>query len=122
VRAYPIGEANGDSGWVANFELRYDVPYQTDIGNLQLVGFFDTGHITLHEQRWTGDVTNASGRNEFSLSGSGIGINFSHADRFAIRGIWAHTIGDNPGRSTSGFDSDGKSDDNRFWLYNTVFF
>lgn len=122
VRAYPVGEANGDSGWVANFELRYDVPYQTNIGKLQLVSFFDTGHITLHEKRWNGDVSSISGRNEYSLSGSGIGINFNHDNRFAIHGAWAHSIGDNPGRSAAGKDSDGKQDDNRFWLQTIVYF
>ena len=122
IRAYPVGEANGDSGWVANFELRYDIPYRTDIGNLQLVGFFDTGHITLHEQRWNNDVTSASGRNEYSLSGSGIGVNFAHANSFSIRGTWAHTIGDNPGVNAAGNDSSGLHDDNRFLLHSIVYF
>lgn len=122
IRAYPVGEASGDSGWVAGFELRYDIPYRTDIGNLQLVGFFDTGHITLHEQRWNNDVTSASGRNEYSLSGSGIGINFAHANDFAIRGTWAHTIGDNPGISVAGNDSSGLHDDNRLLLHTMVYF
>ncbi|MCX7092394.1 MAG: BamA/TamA family outer membrane protein [Methylobacter sp.] len=120
IRAYPVGEASGDSGWVANFELRYDLPYRTDIGNLQLVGFFDSGHITLHEQRWTNDI--AGNRNEYSLSGSGIGINFSHANNFAIRGTWAHTLGDNPGVNAAGNDSSGLHDDNRLLLHSMVYF
>lgn len=122
VRAYPIGEAIGDSGWLANFELRYDLPFYTQYGNLQLIGFFDTGHITLHEKRWAYDVNSLSGRNEYSLSGSGIGINYTRDSRFAIRTTWSHTIGDNPGRSTYDLDSDGKRDDNRFWLQSIVYF
>ncbi len=122
VRAYSVGEGNGDSGWIANFELRYDIPYRTDLGKLQIVGFIDTGHITLHEQHWRGDVTSASGHNEYSLSGGGIGINYSHSNRFAIRSSWAHTIGDNPGRSLSGKDSDSKTDENRLWLQTMVSF
>ena len=42
------------------------------------------------------------------------------------RRVWAaaeaHTIGDNPGRSTTGKDSDNDSEDNRFWLQASVWF
>ncbi|MDD5754353.1 MAG: ShlB/FhaC/HecB family hemolysin secretion/activation protein, partial [Methylococcales bacterium] len=122
VRAYPTGEASGDSGYVANFEMRYDVPYKTDIGTLQLVGFFDTGYIVQHDNRWKNDVTNKSGRNEYSLHGSGIGINFAHVNHFSIRGTWAHTVGENAGVSMAGNDSSGQHDDNRFLLNTLVSF
>jgi hemolysin activation/secretion protein len=122
VRAYPTGEASGDSGYVANFELRYDVPYKTDIGTLQLVGFFDTGYIVQHTHRWKNDVTNKTGLNDYSLHGSGIGVNFAHANHFSIRGTWAHTIGDNAGISTAGNDSSGQHDENRFLLNTLVSF
>lgn len=122
IRAYPTGEASGDSGWLTNVELRYDLPMQTPLGNLQFVGFFDTGHITLHKQRWPGDVTSASGRNEFSLSGSGIGVNLSRGSNFAIRTSWAHTIGSHWARNASGNDSDGLQDTQRFWLQSMIYF
>lgn len=122
VRAYPSGEGSGDSGWVSNFEMRYDVPYKTEIGSVQLVGFFDTGYIILHSQRWKNDVVSASGKNEYSLSGSGIGINFSHGNSFSIRGTWAHTIGDNKGLNVAGNDSSGQHDDSRFWLNTMLYF
>jgi hemolysin activation/secretion protein len=123
VRAYPSGEASGDSGYVANFEMRYDVPYKTDIGSVQLVGFFDTGYIVQHETRWKNDVSSKSGRNEYNLHGSGIGVNFSHGNAFSIRGTWAHTIGDNPGLgATSGNDSSGSHDENRFLVNTAVYF
>lgn len=122
IRAYPVGEGNGDSGWIANFEMRYDLPYQSKIGNLQLVGFFDTGHIVLNNHGWNGAVTNATGRNQYSLSGSGIGVNFTHANLFAIRSAWAHSIGDNPGRQLSGNISDGQHETNQFWLQTMLAF
>ncbi len=122
VRAYPTGEASGDSGYVANFEMRYDVPYKTDIGSLQLIGFFDTGYIVLHETRWKNDVSNKSGRNEYNLHGSGIGLNFSYANQFSIRGTWAHTIGNNSGINMAGNDSSGQHDDNRFLLNTLISF
>lgn len=122
VRAYPTGEASGDSGVVTNFEMRYDVPYKTEIGSLQLVGFFDTGYIVLHENRWKNDVISQSGQNEYSLNGSGIGINFSHGNSFSVRGTWAHTIGENAGLSAVGNDSSGSHDKNRFLLNTAVYF
>jgi hemolysin activation/secretion protein len=122
VRAYPTGEASGDSGYVAHFEMRYDVPYKTEADSVQLVGFFDTGYIVQHANRWKNDVTSQSGRNEYGLHGSGIGINFAHANHFSIRGTWAHTIGENKGISAVGNDSSGSHDENRFLLNALVSF
>ncbi len=122
VRAYPSGEASGDSGYVSSFEARYDIPYKSDIGTVQLVGFFDTGYIVLHEKRYKNDVTSKSGLNDFRLHGSGIGINFAHGNSFSVRGTWAHTIGKNAGLSAVGNDSSGTHDENRFLLNSAVYF
>jgi len=122
VRAYPSGEASGDSGYVTNFEMRYDVPYKSEIGTVQLIGFFDSGYIVLHEKRWKNDVTSKSGLNDFHLYGSGIGINFAHGNSFSVRGTWAHTIGNNAGMSVVGNDSSGSHDENRFLLNAAVYF
>ena len=122
VRAYPSGEASGDSGYVSSFEARYDIPYKSDIGTVQLVGFFDTGYIVLHEKRYKNDVTSKSGLNDFRLHGSGIGINFAHGNSFSVRGTWAHTIGKNAGLSAVGNDSSGSHDENRFLLNSAVYF
>ncbi len=122
VRAYPSGEASGDSGYVSSFEARYDIPYKSDIGTVQLVGFFDTGYIVLHEKRYKNDVTSKSGLNDFRLHGSGIGINFAHGNSFSVRGTWAHTIGKNAGLSAAGNDSSGSHDENRFLLNSAVYF
>jgi hemolysin activation/secretion protein len=122
VRAYSVGEGIGDNGWVSNFELRYDIPVASNLGALQLVSFFDTGYVTQHQQRWQNDVISLTGRNEYSLSGSGIGLNWSKDQRYAIRTNWSHTIGGNPGRTTHNLDSDGKADSNRFWLQAIVSF
>lgn len=122
VRAYPTGEASGDSGYVANFELRYDLPYQNEIGSLQLVGFFDSGYIVQHTERWKNDVTNASGRNDYNLHGAGVGINAAIGNSLSIRGTWAHTVGENPGINTAGHDSSGQRDENRFLLNTAIYF
>lgn len=122
VRSYPVGEASGDEGHSMTVELRYDTPLPTRYGTLQLVGFGDAGNITLNKELWTNAVSTATNRNNYWLAGSGIGINYSKPGLCALRGSWAHTIGDNPGRSTTGKDADNRNDDNRFWLQATVWF
>lgn len=113
VRGYAPNACSGDSGWLVNFELRYDVPM--NFGNLQLIGFADTGHVTLHKKRWMNDVESSNGRNEYSLSAAGVGANFVVNNRFSVKGTWAHTINGNPGSAAN-------SDDNRFWLQTNINF
>jgi hemolysin activation/secretion protein len=63
VRAYPSGEGYGDSGWLAQLELRYAagscVPYL----------FYDVGNVTLNHTPW-----GASGDNHRSIAGAGAGV------------------------------------------------
>lgn len=120
VRAYPIGEAAGDEGWVTNLELRYELPVLSRWGNVQLIGFFDTGQITLHKEPWTSSILTSSGKNSYTLSGVGIGLNLTKATKYTVRTAWATKIGDNPGSSLTGLDSDGKNDSSRFWLYGVL--
>jgi len=122
VRSYPVGEASGDEGHSFTGELRYDAPLPQSYGNLQLVGFFDAGNITLHKSAWLNSITTATGANNYWLYGSGIGLNYSKPGLFALRGTWAHTIDSNPGRSTTDKDADNLSEDNRFWMQATVWF
>lgn len=122
VRAYPVGEASGDEGHLFNIDLRYDLPVSAAIGTLQLNGFYDAGHITLHKHPWANAVATATNENNYWLQGAGVGFNYSYTSRISVRGTWAHVIGDNPGRSTSGNDSDGRSDENRFWLQAMIYF
>ena len=116
VRAYPIGEASGDEGELINAELRYQLSLPSKWGSLQLSGFFDAGHITLNKNRYFFDVTNATDSNDYWLQGAGLGLNYSYLSTFSLSASWAHVIGDNPGRSFAGNNSDGQSNNNRFWL------
>ena len=116
IRAYPTGEGAGDEGHLLNTEIHYDVPAPPAWGNFQINGFFDAGHITLNKNRYTNDVSNATGRNDYWLKGVGLGINYSSGSRFSLRTCWAKVIGDNPGRSVAGNNSDGKNDKSRYWL------
>ena len=48
LRAYPIGEAAGDEGQLVSAEIRYALPLAAKSGNLQLIGFYEAGHITVN--------------------------------------------------------------------------
>ena len=122
VRSYPVGEANGDDGHSFTTELRYDVPVKVSYGALQMIGFLDAGNITLHQTEWTNSVTTATGKNNYWLTGSGLGVNMSKSSLYSLRATWAHTLGDNAGRSNNGANADGLSEANRFWLQASVWF
>jgi hemolysin activation/secretion protein len=116
IRAYPVGEAPGDEGHTLTLETRYDIPFMPSWAATQLTGFVDTGWVKLHRSPWPGSVTSASGKNEYLLSGAGVGINMGRAGLYSVRASYAHKIGPNDGRSVSGNDADNLSDDGRFWL------
>lgn len=122
VRAYPVGEAQGDEGWLASLELRYDFPAPTPLGDLRLYAFADTGHIRLHHDPDGVAIPTATGENDYQLSGAGLGFETSEFGRYSLRAAWAHTIGDNPGRAPDGTDADGRDVDDRFWLQAVIRF
>jgi len=117
VRAYPLGEAAGDEGWLTNVELRYDLPGESRLGRWQLVGFYDLGGITLHRHTWSGWTGgNPNLPNHYQLAGAGVGLNLTRNGRYTIRGAYAWKLGSNPGAGTNGLDSDGRKDSSRLWL------
>jgi len=122
VRAYPVGEASGDEGHLFNVDLRYDLPLPATWGSLQLSGFYDAGYITLHKETWPNSIATATDKNSYWLQGGGMGLAYVFNGMFSLKTSWAHTIGDNPGRSFTGKDADGRSDDNRFWLQGMIYF
>lgn len=117
VRAYPVGEASGDQGYLLTLEGRYDLN-----SNVQLVGFADGGCINLNHQVWAGAVNNISGRNQYCLSGAGVGINVGKVGQYSLRASMAHALGNNPGRSLTGQNADNRSDKTRFWMQAVVWF
>ena len=85
VRAYPQGEAAGDQGWLANLELRYDLTPAW-----QLSTFLDHGEVRLNKD------TLDSGDNHRSLSGAGVGVNWSDYG-WRVSAVSAWKLGnDNP--------------------------
>ena len=70
VRAYPEGEAYGDEGYVATLEARMLLPqfYESQTGRMNLIGFVDTGTVTINKNPWV------AGQNNRTLSAAGIGL------------------------------------------------
>ena len=127
VRAYPGGEASGDQGYILTLEGRYDLPGLVVWGgNIQLNAFIDHGSITLQADKWaTYDPknVNTNGQNSYSMTGAGIGFNWSQAQKFSVRASYAHKINDSvDDRSTSGRDSENQKNDGRFWLQAMAWF
>ena len=111
VRAYPEGEAYADEGYVLNLEARYQLPNFSESmrGQLQLIGFVDTGSVTIHRNPWV------DGPNTRTLSGTGVGLNWSEANNFMARAYYAVKLGNE--QATSAPDKSG-----RFWIQLVKYF
>lgn len=109
VRAYPGGEAYGDRGYVLNLELRRNLPFTALPGQLQLVGFADTGTVKLNRHQWS------AGDNRRTLSGAGVGVTWTGANALLVKAYYAHKLGNSA--ATSAPDKAG-----RFWLQAIKYF
>lgn len=78
VRAYPVGEAAGDRGYLATAEVRrlFDIPL---IGLTQASMFYDYGHVRTDAQAWSAD-----GGKSRNLDGYGLSINWSNPKGFSL--------------------------------------
>lgn len=98
VRAYPQGEASGDSGYVLNLELHHAVGQRWD-----LFGFYDQGEVQINSNPW------GPGKNERHLAGYGLGAGYK-GDSFSLRTYLAWAA--DTGKPTS--DRDQRP---RIWVY-----
>ena len=81
VRAYPTGEAAGDTGFQGSFELRYGNPAWTIAGaSVVLSGFYDYGYVRINRT-----PTGAPGINSRSLQGVGFGVNLGKEGDYLLR-------------------------------------
>ena len=105
VRAYPEGEAYGDEGYIATLEARLWLPQMShDLpGRMQLVAFFDTGHVRFNKTPWFAGTNNAT------RSGAGVGLNWTDSNNFAVNVFYAQRVG--TPAATSFRDSSGQ-----FWF------
>lgn len=112
VRAYPVGEAYGDEGWLLAVNLSRPV---TDaiIGTL----FIDHGRITINKDTWSGwNAGNTHLDNRYSLTGAGAAIDWRIAAAINLSTTLATTLGSNPGHNSNGLDADSRNRDVRLWV------
>jgi hemolysin activation/secretion protein len=111
VRAYPEGEAFADEGYVLNLEARYLLPKFAPRmpGQVELIGFVDTGSVTINRNPWDASP------NHRTLSGAGVGFNWSETNNFMLRAYYAFKVGNE--MATSAPDKNG-----RFWIQGVKFF
>lgn len=101
VRAYPEGEAYGDQGYIATLEARLLLPrwLASLPGDVQLIGFVDTGSVSFYEKPFL------QGNNDATRSGVGVGFIWSAPNNFDVTVTYAHELGD---RATSAPDRFGR--------------
>jgi hemolysin activation/secretion protein len=111
VRAYPEGEAYADQGYLLSVEARMQLPKLAPraTGQLQLIGFIDSGTVTLNRKPWTLDP------NRRTLSGAGVGLNWTQANDFVVRMYYARKLGHESAKSAP--DTSG-----RFWIQAVKYF
>ena len=102
MRAYPQGEAPGDSGYIATAKLRHQLGARRALGALQVFALVDVGSVTASESPF------AAGPNHRRLAGYGVGMAWSAPGDVVVKFTAAHRFGNEPALS----DSDRST---RFW-------
>jgi hemolysin activation/secretion protein len=81
VRAYPVGEANGDSGNLIQTEARYIWPgVKVFEGDLMVFALYDWGQVDVNEKPLATET-----RNKRSIAGYGVGLSIGNEGRFVVR-------------------------------------
>ncbi len=93
VRAYAEGAIYADDGYVATIEARLLLPPLPESvpGRVQLFGFIDTAQASANHSPWF------PGPNRESVSGGGVGLNWTAFNNFVVKATYAHTLGDAEG-------------------------
>jgi hemolysin activation/secretion protein len=95
VRAYPVGEAGGDTGVLSSLEGRYIVPGYKLLGaDLTLIAFYDYGWVNAFEQPLPTDTENYR-----SISGFGVGATLGQEGNFILRASVASRASNDAPRS-----------------------
>jgi len=111
VRAYPDGESYADQGYVLNLESRTLLPKLSEklSGQMQFIGFVDSGTVQANKNSWL------LAQNTRTLSGAGMGLNWTGAHNFMLRTFYARKLGNDA--ATSAPDTSG-----RFWMQAVKYF
>lgn len=112
IRAYPEGEAYADQGYVLTMEARWRLStllFERLPGQMQLIGFVDTGRVTVNKNPWTNEP------NTRTLSGAGVGLHWMDYNNFSVKAYYAFKLGNEA--ATSAPDESG-----RFWIQLVKYF
>lgn len=101
LRAYPVNEASGSTGWLATAEMRGHLPW-----GFGLTGFFDAGHVE----------NPAAVGPSYTLKGGGLTLSWRNSLGLALSATWAHRLGENPHPTAIGLDQDGSLHRNHVWF------
>jgi hemolysin activation/secretion protein len=116
VRAFPVSEASGDSGWLTTVEFRHAFTSEW-----QASVFYDHGSIMLNHN--AGFNLTPLSPNHYGLDGIGAGIAYLVPGSYAIRATVSHALSRNPAPDpVTGNDSDGTRADTRYWITASYFF
>jgi hemolysin activation/secretion protein len=109
VRAFPVGEAPGDTGHLFTGELRYIFPqFQLLGGDLTASAFYDVGRIEAFEDPPPADP--AAADNTRTIAGYGVGLSLGREGTFLVRlNVAKPSKGEPP-------ISDPKDQDPRVWV------
>jgi hemolysin activation/secretion protein len=89
VRAYDMGALSGDTGVLASAEFRHDLRMMWS-GQLQAIAFADSARVTINHTVW------APGPNSATLSGAGVGLNWTGPRQWNAKVYVAVPIGPTP--------------------------
>ena len=107
VRAYPVGEANGDTGMLLTAEARYIVPgWKLFEGDVSVWGHYDWGQVDVREKPLPTEVS----ANKRRLSGAGFGGSLGQEGRFIARASLSWPISDEEPQA------DKKKREPRIWM------
>jgi hemolysin activation/secretion protein len=89
VRAYDVGAVGGASGVLGTAEFRQNLPLSLP-GAWQAIAFLDSGALRVYQHAFE------PGSNTASLSGAGVGLNWSTKSGWAASGGVAAPLGGRP--------------------------
>jgi hemolysin activation/secretion protein len=113
VRAYPGGEASGDSGALLGLELRKE--WSSEANRYAAGLFVDAGIIRQHAKPWAGwNGARPDLANEIGLRGAGISLQWRHGAQWRSKFTYAQRLGSNPLQDAN--DGDGRKLRHRIWL------
>lgn len=108
VRAYNSGQGAASQGHLTTFELRQNLPHQT-----QLIGFYDIGHV----QTWKfNNPAVNSVNNNYVLQGYGLGLIWFGPYGSNLKATWARRSGSLESTVSNHLTQNGGLSTNRIWV------